>query len=33
MVGATLSVALAVTLDVALLGVQRLATPWQRKGR
>jgi osmoprotectant transport system permease protein len=33
MVGAILSVLLAVTFDLALLGVQRLATPWQRKGR
>jgi osmoprotectant transport system permease protein len=32
-IGATLSVLLAVTFDLALLGVQRLATPWQRKGR
>jgi len=31
-IGATLSVALAVTLDLALLGMQRLATPWQRTG-
>ena len=33
MIGAILSVLLAVTFDLALLGVQRLATPWQRKGR
>jgi osmoprotectant transport system permease protein len=33
MVGATLSVLLAVAFDLALLGAQRLATPWQRKGR
>lgn len=32
-IGATLSVLLAVAFDLALLGVQRLATPWQRKGR
>ena len=32
MVGALLSVMLAVTLDLGLLGVQRLATPWQRRG-
>jgi osmoprotectant transport system permease protein len=33
MVGAILSVALAVALDLGLLGMQRLATPWQRRGR
>lgn len=32
-VGATLSVVLAVALDLGLLGLQRLATPWQRAGR
>jgi osmoprotectant transport system permease protein len=32
-IGATLSVALAVTLDIGLLGVQRVIAPWQRKGR
>jgi osmoprotectant transport system permease protein len=32
-VGATLSVLLAVVCDFALLAVQRIATPWQRKGR
>ena len=31
MVGAILSVALAVAFDLTLLGVQRLATPWLRK--
>jgi osmoprotectant transport system permease protein len=31
-VGATLSVALAVALDLGLLGLQRLASPWQRRG-
>lgn len=31
MVGATLSIALAVVVDLALLGAQRLATPWQRR--
>ena len=29
-VGATLSIALAVVVDLTLLGVQRLLTPWQR---
>jgi hypothetical protein len=29
-VGATLSIALAVAVDVALIGVQRLLTPWDR---
>jgi osmoprotectant transport system permease protein len=33
MVGALLSIALAVTLDLGLLGMQRLVTPWQRRGR
>jgi osmoprotectant transport system permease protein len=32
MVGALLSIMLAVTLDLGLLGLQRLATPWQRRG-
>ena len=32
MVGALLSVALAVALDLGLLGLQRFATPWQRRG-
>jgi osmoprotectant transport system permease protein len=32
-IGATLSVLLAVAFDLTLLAVQRLATPWQRKGR
>ncbi|MGH9025057.1 MAG: ABC transporter permease [Acidimicrobiia bacterium] len=32
-VGASLSVLLAVLCDFALLAVQRIATPWQRKGR
>jgi osmoprotectant transport system permease protein len=32
-VGSVLSVALAVVADLALIGVQRLATPWARKGR
>lgn len=32
MIGATLSVLLAVVFDLALLGAQHLATPWQRKG-
>ncbi len=32
-VGAVLSVALAVVADVLLLGVQRLLTPWARRGR
>lgn len=32
-VGATLSVALAVALDLGLLGVQYLAAPWQRRSR
>ncbi len=32
-VGATLSVALAVTLELGLLGLQRVVAPWQRKGR
>lgn len=32
-IGATLSVALAVALDLGLLGLQRLASPWQRRGR
>jgi osmoprotectant transport system permease protein len=31
-VGAGLSVLLAVTLDLGLLGVQRVMTPWQRRG-
>jgi osmoprotectant transport system permease protein len=31
-VGGVLSVALAVTADLVLLGVQRLATPWARRG-
>jgi osmoprotectant transport system permease protein len=31
MVGALLSIALAVGLDLLLLGIQRLATPWQRR--
>ena len=30
-VGSTLSVALAVTADLLLVGVQRIATPWARK--
>ena len=30
-VGSMLSVALAVTADVLLVGIQRLATPWARK--
>jgi osmoprotectant transport system permease protein len=33
MVGALLSVVLAVALDLGLLAIQRLATPWQRRGR
>jgi osmoprotectant transport system permease protein len=32
-VGATLSIALAVVLDLTLLGVQRLLTPWTRAQR
>lgn len=32
-VGATLSIALAVAIDFALLGVQRLLTPWARATR
>ena len=32
MVGALLSIALAVAFDLGLLGIQRLATPWQRRG-
>jgi osmoprotectant transport system permease protein len=32
-VGTALSVALAIVADVLLLGAQRLATPWQRRGR
>jgi len=32
MVGALLSIALAVTLDLGLLGMQRLVTPWRRRG-
>lgn len=32
-VGATLSIALAVVVDLALLGVQRLLTPWRRAHR
>jgi osmoprotectant transport system permease protein len=31
-VGGVLSVALAVTADLVLLGVQRIATPWVRRG-
>jgi osmoprotectant transport system permease protein len=31
-VGAALSVALAVLADVALLGVERLLTPWSQRG-
>lgn len=31
MVGALLSVALAVALDLGLLGIQRLVAPWQRR--
>ncbi len=31
-VGATLSIALAVVIDVLLLGVQRALTPWTRRG-
>jgi len=31
-VGASLSIALAVAVDVALIGVQRLLTPWERAG-
>lgn len=32
-VGAMLAVALAVVLDLGLLGLQRVIAPWQRKGR
>lgn len=32
-VGATLSIALAVVVDLALLGLQRLLTPWRRPRR
>ena len=32
-IGATLSIALAVAFDLSLLGVQRLIAPWQRKAR
>jgi osmoprotectant transport system permease protein len=32
-IGASLSVLLAVVCDLLLLGAQRLATPWERKGR
>lgn len=32
-VGATLSIALAVAVDVVLIGVQRLLTPWERATR
>jgi len=32
-IGAVLSVALAVALDLTLLGAQWLATPWARRGR
>jgi osmoprotectant transport system permease protein len=31
MVGALLSIMLAVALDLGLLGLQRLASPWQRR--
>ena len=31
--GATLSVVLAGVIDVALYGLERLATPWRRAGR
>jgi osmoprotectant transport system permease protein len=32
-IGAVLSIALAVILELGLLGVQRVIAPWQRKGR
>ncbi len=32
-VGATLSVAMAIGFDLVLLGVERLLTPWARRGR
>jgi osmoprotectant transport system permease protein len=32
-VGIVLSLALAVIADLSLVGIQRLATPWRRKGR
>jgi osmoprotectant transport system permease protein len=32
-VGAGLSIALAVTLDLGLIGLQHLASPWQRRAR
>jgi osmoprotectant transport system permease protein len=32
-VGATLSVAMAISFDLVLLGLERLLTPWARRGR
>jgi osmoprotectant transport system permease protein len=32
-VGATLSVAMAIGFDLVLLGIERVLTPWVRRGR